>query len=217
MTKPVIRLSPSEDPAPKQAHIPDDQLRRWWAGIEDVNRPARNSVIVTQEAYAQINEHAESDMKNEVGGWLIGRWRVDSATEQEFITVEAILPAVHVRHGSAYLTFTQESQIAMYDLMEENFPGKDLVGWFHTHPRMGVFLSHYDVFLHSNFFPKPWQVALVLEPHSSEAGFFIRDTEGELDPRHYYGFHEFGSGQEPSVVKWGNMLREPQTTIKEDE
>jgi hypothetical protein len=72
---------------------------------------------------------------------------------------------------------------------------------------MGVILSHYDTWLHSHFFPEPWQVALVVEPFSSVAGFFIRQADGALDPTRYFGFHEMDGADGHSIVRWHNLQR----------
>jgi proteasome lid subunit RPN8/RPN11 len=143
-----------------------------------------------------------------VGGWLIGKWRADRSSGAQFIVVEATLPAPYTRHGGAYLTFTQDTQVALHQMMEEKHPGKDLVGWYHTHPRMGVFLSEYDTWLHRHFFPEPYQVALVVEPYSSSGGFFIRQADGRLDARRYYGFFELYNRHKRSVVHWRNIYLE---------
>lgn len=61
--------------------------------------------------------------------------------------------------------------------------GIEVLGWFHTHTRDGVFLSEADLDLHKRFFPEPWQVALVLRPHVYEptrAGFFFREADGSI-------------------------------------
>ena len=38
------------------------------------------------------------------------------------------------------------------------------MGWYHTHPGFGPFLSAHDRFIHENFFAHPRHVALVLDP-----------------------------------------------------
>jgi hypothetical protein len=101
--------------------------------------------------------------------------------------VDTFLP---VTHESVYLTFTQDSLVDIHDQIDANYKGQKIVGWYHTHPSMGIFLSHYDTWLHRNFFPEPWQVALVVEPVSATAGFFIRQKQGVLDPTRYFGFYE---------------------------
>ena len=210
----MIRISTQDTTDKQHSHIPYGRARRWWSDVEDENRPSPVSVFVTQKAYVRICKHAGSDLENEVGGWMVGKRRTDQNTGEDFIVVEAVLPALHTKHGSAYLTFTQDTQVAMYDLMEERHPGKELVGWYHTHPKMGIFLSKYDHFLHENFFKHPWQVALVVEPHSNVAGFFGWDADGKLDQRYYFGFHEIDNGQDRSVVHWRNMSAEPLSDVE---
>jgi proteasome lid subunit RPN8/RPN11 len=201
-----IRLLPAGELEPRRAHIPYGRATRWQPpGEADGPQPVV-SVFVSQRAFVRFSAHAGSDLDNEVGGWLVGKWRSDRQSGQQFIVVENILQAPHTRHGSAYLTFTQDSQVALHQAFEERFPGKDLVGWYHTHPRMGVFLSEYDTWLHRNFFPEHYQVALVIEPYSAVGGFFIRQAgDGSLDPRRYYGFYELHNRKRRSVVHWRNL------------
>lgn len=57
------------------------------------------------------------------------------------------------------------------------------VGWYHSHTRNEIFLSEADVEIHNDYFPEPWQVALVIKPHTFEparAGFFFREGDGEI-------------------------------------
>ncbi len=209
MTTANIRLLPIETPTPQPGYIPFKQSRHWRSNIE-LTHPSQPGITVfmTQKAYVRANVHAQSDMDNEIGGWLIGNWRKDHDTGEEFIVVERCLPALHTRRGSAYLTFTQDSQLAMFEIMEEKFPDKELVGWYHTHPKMSVFLSNHDLFLHNSFFPHHWQVALVIEPHGHTAGYFIRDKDGNLDAKLYFGFHELVPERYCSIVRWTNMTEE---------
>ena len=207
MTDPSIHILPSEPPRPLIAHMPSGHAWRWRSMFEENDLNPLVSVFVTQRAFVRFCAHAGSDLQNEVGGWLVGKWRADKATGAHFVIVEATLPAPYTRHGSAFLTFTQDTQIALYEELKERYPGKELVGWYHTHPRMGVFLSEYDTWLHRNFFPELYQVALVIEPFSATGGFFLRQPDGSLDPRHYYGFYELYYRNRRSVVHWQNLLR----------
>jgi hypothetical protein len=95
--------------------------------------------------------------------------------------------------------------VDLHDQIEKRFEDERIVGWYHTHPRMGIFLSHYDTWLHRNFFPEPWQVALVVEPYSSLGGFFIRQPDGGLDPTRYFGFYEVDGSDGRSIVHWQNL------------
>lgn len=196
---------------PRRAKIPTHRAQRWLSESEDGRKPVVQ-VFVTQAAYQRICDHAASDMDNEVGGWLAGRWCRDAETNTEFVVVEALLPAQQVRSGSTFLTFTHDSQVAMLAALEERYAKKKVVGWYHTHPRMGLFLSGYDTWLHTNFFPQPWQVALVVEPHSGIGGFFIRDKDKQLDARKYFGFYELRNRRGDSVMTWKNLHAEKALT-----
>jgi proteasome lid subunit RPN8/RPN11 len=193
--------------SPRRARIPLHRAQRWKAEGENARAPSLQ-VFVTQTAFKAINNHANSDLDNEVGGWLAGRWCKDIDTKVEYVVVEALLPAQQVRSGSTFLTFTHDSQVAMLAALEERYAKKGIVGWYHTHPRMGLFLSGYDTWLHDHFFPHPWQVALVVEPHSHTGGFFIRNGKQELDTRLYFGFYELHNRRHESIVDWKNLQLE---------
>jgi len=224
---PRIRLAPPEEVKPHRSRIPTAHAHRWYSpfeighgalasGSENSKHPQPQvAVFMTQRAYVRCCAHAGSDLDNEVGGALVGKYREDVEAGQTFIVIEAVLPARHTRQGSSYLTFTQDSLVAFHDDLDECYPGRELVGWFHTHPRMGIFLSGYDVWLHQNFFPNPWQVALVIEPHSSQGGFFIRQPEGQFDPRYYFGFYELTKNKRRSVMCWSNLHPEVATLLPE--
>jgi proteasome lid subunit RPN8/RPN11 len=199
-----VRLSPPSDTTPLRSAFPKRLAQLWRPPFEnEVNTIV--SILVTSQAFKQFTEHGRSDLENEVGGGLVGEWREDAESGEQFVVVEASLPARFTRHGSAYLTFTQDTLVALNDELEEQYPGKQLVGWYHTHPRMGIFLSYYDIWLHEHFFPEPWQVALVIEPHAGMGGFFIRRQDSHLDPRRYFGFHELIEEGATSIVQWANM------------
>jgi proteasome lid subunit RPN8/RPN11 len=201
--------------SPRKARIPLHRAKRWLADGEKGRTP-NVQVFVTQAAFRVINQHANSDLDNEVGGWLAGRWCRDIDTKAEYVVVEALLPAQQVRSGSTFLTFTHDSQVAMLAALEERHAKKGIVGWYHTHPRMGLFLSGYDMWLHEHFFPHPWQVALVIEPHSNTGGFFIRNTKDELDSRKHFGFYELLNRNMESSVDWRNLHAEQQPEPKEE-
>ncbi len=185
--------------------MPLDHSRRWVSVFEEVNSDSLLPIFLSQDAFRDAVEHAASILDTEVGGVLVGNWLTDTNNKKQFIVVEATLPARFTRQGNVYLTFTQDSLVALHTEMDERFPGKQIVGWYHTHPRMGVFLSHYDTWLHRHFFPEPWQVALVIEPFQNLGGFFIRQTDGELDPSRYFGFYELDGNSGQSIVHWHNL------------
>jgi proteasome lid subunit RPN8/RPN11 len=163
-------------------------------------------IFLTQHAFIRICAHAGSDLQNEVGGWLAGKTYLDNHTGKPFIVINTVLPAEFTLQGSAFLTFTQESQVNLHATMTDLYPDLMLLGWFHTHPRMGVFFSEWDRWLHENFFPESWQVGLVIEPFSASGGFFQKQVDGSLDTRQYFGFNELFHRRRRSIVHWRNLV-----------
>ncbi|MCA9971738.1 MAG: hypothetical protein KC425_16045, partial [Anaerolineales bacterium] len=75
----------------------------------------------------------------------------------------------------------------------------DMVGWFHTHPALGVFYSSEDVVVHAAAFTLPWHVGLVVDPASLEAGFFGW-INGQLAP--FSGCYELLEQQAEPLMPW---------------
>ena len=205
-----IRLAPESTPSPRKAYSPAWCSSRFESVYERdegwVDKPLVD-IFLTQPAYSRICLHAQSDLLNEVGGALAGRWCQDAITDRQFIVVDTVLPARHTRQGSAFLTFTTDSLLGFQQEIETSHPGKQIIGWYHTHPGMGVFLSGYDTWLHEHFFPEPYQAALVIEPRSAQAGFFIRQPDGYLDARRFFGFNELNGSKGASIVAWRNLTQ----------
>ncbi|HUW12456.1 MAG TPA: Mov34/MPN/PAD-1 family protein [Anaerolineae bacterium] len=159
-------------------------------------------IILRQSAYRQIHEHAISEPNREVGGVLLG-----TASRYEGITYVEVVAAIRAaltQAGAAHVTFTPETWSAISRQREVDFPDLVAVGWYHTHPRMGVFLSEDDRFLHRSFFGEPWQIALVVEPHKHHAKFFIwRDNT--IAPAS--GFYELLDITKKSIINWRNLRR----------
>jgi len=123
-------------------------------------------VVMEAEVARKIRQHARTSMKAEVCGVLIGN------TEHERMTVEACIPGINAAQGGAHVTFTQDTWEHIYKIKDKEYPDDKIVGWYHSHPGFGVFLSEHDLFIQQNFFSNPQQVAWVYDPHTDEEGCF---------------------------------------------
>jgi proteasome lid subunit RPN8/RPN11 len=123
-------------------------------------------VVMEAEVARQIRQHARTSMKTEVCGVLIG------STEHERMTVEACIQGINATQGGAHVTFTQDTWEHIYKIKDKEYPDQKIVGWYHSHPGFGVFLSEHDLFIQQNFFSNPQQVAWVYDPHTDEEGCF---------------------------------------------
>ncbi|MFZ0545674.1 MAG: Mov34/MPN/PAD-1 family protein [Candidatus Promineifilaceae bacterium] len=127
-------------------------------------------VFISQSALKQVDDHAHSNLDVEVGGVLMGHLR-EGETHLS-IDVLAALPAITDDHGPVHFTFTADAWARIHEDRTDMFPDLQIVGWFHTHPDLGVFYSADDVVVHSAAFVMPWQVGLVLDPIGLEGCLF---------------------------------------------
>jgi proteasome lid subunit RPN8/RPN11 len=127
---------------------------------------AQPAIVVDSEVVRQVRQHARSSSKTEVCGVLIGQDR------DHCINVAACIEGQNAEEAGAHVTFTQETWEHIYAVKDQKFPEERIVGWYHSHPGFGVFLSDHDTFIHRNFFSSPGQVAWVFDPHSDEEGCF---------------------------------------------
>jgi proteasome lid subunit RPN8/RPN11 len=123
-------------------------------------------VVMEAEVARKIRQHARTSMKAEVCGVLIGN------TDHERMTVEACIAGINAAQGGAHVTFTQDTWEHIYKIKDKEYPDHKIVGWYHSHPGFGVFLSEHDLFIQQNFFSNPQQVAWVYDPHTDEEGCF---------------------------------------------
>ena len=86
--------------------------------------------------------------------------------------VVAALPALQAAERTAQITFTQDSWARILGELDERYPDQQIVGWYHTHPGYGLFLSEQDRFIHRHFFSNTAQIALVIDPLAHEEGVF---------------------------------------------
>jgi proteasome lid subunit RPN8/RPN11 len=152
-----------------EVHSPplDEHNHRTWGSVEDL--PVR--IILRQQAYLQILSHARSDLRQEVGGALVGS--VYQSAGQTYVEVDGALPARMTRSSATHLTFSAETWVEIQDDLAQHYPSSRIVGWYHTHPGIGVFFSRDDLFIHKHFFKEPWHLALVVDPLAWQARFFI--------------------------------------------
>jgi proteasome lid subunit RPN8/RPN11 len=127
---------------------------------------------------AIVYQHVFANAEREVGGVLVGR--VPKAGQMPIVT--GAIPAIAADEQRAALTFTQDSWEHVHRVLEAEYQGDQIIGWYHSHPAFGIFLSEHDLFIHRNFFSGPSQIALVVDPISQEEGVFAwRPSTNDVD------------------------------------
>ena len=127
--------------------------------------------IVLQSVINEIREHGRTSMHAEVCGVLVGTLCWDGGP---YLLIDGRIEGKHASHQSGSVTFTSETWDYIHEELAAKYPDKRIVGWYHTHPGFGIFLSNMDAFIHENFFSFPWEPAYVFDPQAETEGFFFR-------------------------------------------
>lgn len=174
--------------------FPASGLATYVAAYGDAAN-AQLPVYVHEAALDCIERHAASSPEAEVGGALLGgiyRWQ-----GMLYVRIDAHLPARNAAEKRSSLTFTHETWSQLNDERETRNPSLNMVGWYHTHPNLGVFLSDKDRFIQQNFFSGSQQIALVIDPVSNERAFFHQSGGKILQ---LPGFYIFGDVSRSSDI-----------------
>jgi proteasome lid subunit RPN8/RPN11 len=127
------------------------------------------SRLVLDQMYA----HAKSFANTEVFGLLLGRvYRSPSFKLRTLI--EDFIPAQSFHTTTLSFVEVSPHELLRMDRVYEELGQKAgllKVGWFHTHPGHGIFMSQTDRENH-RMYSKTWQVALVIDPVNNSHGFF---------------------------------------------
>jgi proteasome lid subunit RPN8/RPN11 len=124
--------------------------------------PSSPLFALTLDALQDMIGHGSVETNREVGGILIGQFvdtRRGPATR-----VDDIIIADTAEASLTHVTFTHESWSQVHRQLDRRDDGARIVGWYHTHPGFGPFLSGQDLFIQTNFFNDPRHLALVLDP-----------------------------------------------------
>lgn len=134
---------------------------------------------IAPEVRRGIEQHAKADVSVEICGVLVGNWHRDE--NGPYADVTNYIRCDNAASKLAEVTFTHESWAQINKEMDSRFQNERIVGWYHSHPDFGIFLSDRDTFIHEHFFSSPGQVAYVVDPVRGLEGMFAW-RDGKLVP-----------------------------------
>lgn len=142
------------------------------AGPLDLPRAADGAaVVLTEGARDALLAHAATTLRDEVGGLLFGEYCADD--DGPYTHVRAALPAKTAKGNETRLTLDAAAWADVLCAADEQCPDALVVGWYHTHPGHGVFLSEPDEFIQTSFFGHDGQAAVVVDPTTGARGAFV--------------------------------------------
>jgi proteasome lid subunit RPN8/RPN11 len=141
-------------------------------------------IFLQPDVHKEIRKHGAEDKSVEICGVLVGQWQQDD--DGPFLVILASIRGEAAANKFAEVTFTHETWATINKRMDAEFTDRFIVGWYHTHPDFGIFLSDRDRFIHEHFFSTAGQVAYVVDPVRKEEGFFIWSGGKPILCDHYW-------------------------------
>lgn len=114
----------------------------------------------------------------EVGGVLLGRVETNGDTVVVVDDYEAV--SCEHRRGPSYV-LSEPDRKRLEKVLRRAAGSKQVVGFYRSHTRLGLYLDQDDMAVIDNYFAGPNHVFLLVRPDATKpgaAGFFIREEEG---------------------------------------
>lgn len=169
-------------------------------------------VYIKQDVYKALEKLAVSDTSKELGSIIIGDYCQELGKTN--VIISQYVEAKYTDASASTLTFTHETWDYIHKEHERLYPDKKIIGWQHTHPNYGIFLSNYDLFIQENFFNLPFQVAYVIDPIQNIRGFF-QWKNGKIEKlKGYYIYNDIGKPIKIEQIKIKKEKPAPAKTSK---
>jgi len=168
-------------------------------------------IFFQQEAVIALQEHLKSSPTQAIFGFLIGDVYRDPENGALYTIIDKTLKLSQAIYGDK----TEVVVSRLWDRMQEQLKkaAGTLLGWYHSHPGQGGFLTAHDVETHEKFFTEPWHVAILVAAEAGGVtGRFFRATQGNADwPKTPLAFYELlqpdsikPDGKKRSFIMWRN-------------
>ena len=135
------------------------------------------------QVIAHCRAHAHSRL--EVMGLLIGdvyRWK-----DLTFTSVKNVV-STDLNSTNISVRFNREGFEGLFESLENLNYDYIIVGWYHSHPGMGCFMSAKDVETQKRMFTMPYHTALVVDPIRGETKAYKLRNEGYME-RQFAVYH----------------------------
>lgn len=149
---------------------PDDFIFCQWE--ENDNSGVYVSLGVLSTLYVHISDQTWT----ECGGVLLGYTGLDQNGSIQKVITDAV-PDIGQDKSRFYFKFNASTWSRVLAQIENQ--SVRIIGWYHTHPGFGLFMSEDDCFTHQNFF-LDGQLALVLDSWNMVGQFYSNNISPAL-------------------------------------
>ncbi len=150
------------------------------------------SLYVLNDRLKKIENHLKENPKTESGGVLLGHAFTDIDNPRKtFTVIVGSVPVLSTNSSIGHYTVSPEELIKSRSKIPE---GLMSVGWYHSHPGHGIFLSNADMAIVKSIYNLDWHVALVFDTFSEDKGFFYGEKGKKIKNVNYLN-------QKPMIIE----------------
>jgi len=132
-------------------------------------------VYIEGETLEVIMDHCKSQVPYEAIGFLVGkdyRW-----LDKKWIFIDGFISG-KTRATQLRVEFDEGVMGEIVAELRQKYTGRILVGWYHSHPGYGCFMSSTDIETQRSCFRETYHVALVVDPLQELIEFFKLQNGG---------------------------------------
>lgn len=135
------------------------------------------AIFFEEDVLVCLEQFADQKLQGEHGGFLVGYKTKQADLGKYALYIERFVPIPQRKDASRLIISSVHFATVQQALKKKNGQ-EEILGWVHTHPGFGTFLSEYDRIQHKRYFEKPWHIALVIDHLNQEkAVYFMNDNE----------------------------------------
>ena len=163
------------------------ELRRHW------NDSAIECIYFTYKSISALDQflvnqnlkpvYEKDGTVPEIGGILMGRPNFCDLDGKYRIIVDEFVPINPESNSVFQLKFSTQSLVKDLGDIQDQFPDYTTVGWFHTHPGHGLFLSKPDLIIQEQYFGELYQFAMEIDSLTEklDTAFFTFSSDGKIN------------------------------------
>lgn len=153
------------------------------AELDEFLRRENTSKIVSQTGQFGDDGWERNEPIPEIGGMLMGQYRPDGIGDGFRVSVEKFVPLQARLQNVVKVEIDPMSLARDLSLAQDENVDLTVVGWFHTHPGHGLFLSQPDLKVQYGHFRRRYHFAMEIDSISSrlDTAFFTYRPDGAMN------------------------------------
>jgi len=146
-------------------------------------------IYVEDYVFTFVHQFSQASASSERLGILVGKY-IESEN-QPALFISGAIESKHTVQSPRGIEFSQSSNDYHAETLDKYFPGLSIVGWIHSQPGYGTYLSNKNYSYHRESFTEAYQVFFVTDPAQRMDAFYVYNEDKELiESKGYFVYYD---------------------------